>query len=94
MNNKDIEKPWWRDGVLLFTKVSAYIAIPVVIASLIGKSLDKKYNTNYIFYLFIAIAFISTIFLIWKEVKVYKKNLDKEEIKKPAQYNSHSDKNN
>ena len=81
MNNKDITKPWWRDGIMLFTKVSAYIAVPIVIASLVGKSLDKKYNTNYIFYVSICIAFILTMLLIWREVKVYKKNIYKEENK-------------
>jgi len=74
MNNKNIEKPWWRDGVILFTKVSAYIAVPIIVASLIGNFLDKKYNTgSLVFFILIAIAFVSTIFLIWKEVKIYKK---------------------
>jgi hypothetical protein len=77
MDDKNIEKPWWRDGIILFTKVSAYIAVPVIVASLVGKSLDKKYNTNYIFFIFTGIAFILTMLLIWREVKVYKNNLDK-----------------
>ena len=82
MNNKNFEKPWWREGVILFTKVSSYIAVPIILASFTGKFLDKKYNTNYIFYVFIVIAFISTLLLIWREMKVYKKNLDRQEIKK------------
>ena len=79
MDNNKIEKPWWRDGVIIFAKVSAYIAGPIIVASLLGKYLDNKYNTGSIlFFILIGIAFISTILMIWREMKVYKKNLDKE----------------
>jgi len=80
MNNNSIEKPWWREGVLLSAKVSAYIAVPIIIASFIGKYLDKKYNTDpYIFFITIGLAFLLTIFMIWREVKKYKKSLENEE---------------
>lgn len=93
MINKDIEKPWWRDGVLIFTKVSAYIAVPIILASYVGKFLDKKYNTgSFMFFGLLAIAFLSTIYLIWKEMKIYKKKLEKEG--KTARSDSHSDGNN
>jgi ABC-type uncharacterized transport system permease subunit len=83
MNNKNIEKPWWKDGVVLFSKVSAYIAIPIILASYAGKILDRKYNTgSFIFFILIAIAFISTILLIWKEVRSYKNKMEKENIDK------------
>lgn len=82
-NNKNLKQPWWRDGVIIFTKVSSYIAIPIIIASLLGKFLDKKYHTeNLLFYIFIAFAFLSTIYLIWKEMKIYKKKIEKEEKNK------------
>jgi len=79
MNNKDIQKPWWRDGVVIFVKVSSYIAIPIIVASYVGNYLDEKYNTsNFLFLVLIAIAFLSTIYLIWKEMKIYKEKIDKE----------------
>ncbi len=81
-NNKNNNAPWWRDGVIIFAKVSAYIAFPVIIASYAGKYLDQKYNTgNFMFLGLIVIAFISTTYLIWKEMKIYKKKIEKEEIK-------------
>ena len=84
METKDkIEKPWWRDGLIIFAKVSGYIAIPIILASLIGKSLDKKYNSDpFIFLILTAIAFASTIFLIWREGKAYKRKMEKEEKEK------------
>ena len=48
-----------------------------------GKYLDQKYNTNnLIFFILVAIAFLSTIYLIWKEMRVYKKKIEKEEENK------------
>lgn len=82
MNDKEKKNniaPWWRDGLIIFTKVSAYIAIPVIIASYVGNYLDKKYNTNnLIFFILVAIAFLSTIYLIWKEMKIYKNKMEQE----------------
>ena len=73
-------KPWWRDGIIVFVKVSGYIAFPIILASFIGKYFDEKYNSsNKFFFIAITIAFISTIYLIAKEMKVYKKKLEKEE---------------
>ena len=85
MNEKNKLKnitPWWRDGVIIFAKVSGYIAFPIILASYIGKYLDQKYNTNnLIFFISITIAFLSTIYLIWREMKIYKKKVEKEENK-------------
>lgn len=81
--NSNIEVPWWREGVIIFTKVSAYIAFPIIIASYVGNYLDNKYNKNNLFFFsLITIAFISTIYLIWNEMRIYKKKMDKEEKNK------------
>ena len=76
-DNSKFEKPWWRDGMIIFVKVSSYIAVPIILASLLGNFLDKKYATgNLLFYIFITFAFFATIYLIWKEIKIYKKKMD------------------
>ena len=87
MNNQekpDTNKaPWWRDGVIVFTKVSAYIAFPVILASYLGNYLDDKYKTGNLFFLgLIVVAFASTIYLIWNEMKIFKKKMEKEENEK------------
>jgi hypothetical protein len=82
MENNKHNTPWWRDGLIIFAKVSAYIAFPVIIASYIGKFLDNKYNTgNIIFFTSISLFFLFTIYLIWKEMKIYKQKMEKEENK-------------
>ncbi len=81
-NNKKSNVPWWREGVIVFIKVSGYIAFPVIIASFLGKYLDQKYNTgNSLFLVCVGIAFISTIFLLLRELRIYIKNINKENKK-------------
>ena len=81
-NNKNNEAPWWRDGLIVFARISGYIVVPIILGSVVGNYLDNKYNTgNLLFFISIGIAFILTMYLIWKEMKNYKKKLDKEENK-------------
>ncbi|MBK5215479.1 MAG: AtpZ/AtpI family protein [Candidatus Pacebacteria bacterium] len=78
-NKNSINPPWWRDGIIIFTKLSAYIAFPIIIASFVGNYLDNKYSKNNLFFFsLIAFAFILTIYLIWNEMRIYKKKIDKE----------------
>ncbi len=80
MDNQKINEPWWREGVIMFIKVSSYIVGPILLASFIGNFLDNKNDTeNLYFYISIAIAFLSTIYLIWKELKIYKKKIEIQE---------------
>jgi len=80
MNDKDVDKiqaPWWRDGIIIFVKVSAYIAVPVILTSYVGKYFDQKNNSgNLYFFIFISIGFLSTIYLIWREMKIYKNKIE------------------
>ncbi len=76
--NEKNNVPWWRDGVIVFIRVSSYIAFPVIIASFLGKYLDEKYNTgSSLFLICVGIAFIGTIFLLFRELKIYIKNTNK-----------------
>lgn len=76
MENKSVKDTWWKEGLMIFTKVSGYIAIPIIISLYLGKYLDSKYNTEpYIFFSLIAVAFLISMSLIWQTVEVYAKNL-------------------
>jgi len=78
MNNKKIDKNWWRPGVLIFAKVSASIAIPIIIALYLGKYLDNKYKTDpWIFLGLTFISFIVSLISIWFNIKSYIKDSEK-----------------
>ncbi len=78
--NNEVKSPWWKPGLIIFTKVSASIAIPIILALFVGKYLDKKYNSApWIFLGLTFIAFIFSIFTIWKNVRDYIDDLEKKE---------------
>jgi F0F1-type ATP synthase assembly protein I len=79
----EVKSPWWKPGLIIFTKVSASIAIPIILALFVGKYLDKKYNSSpWIFLGLTFIAFIISIFAIWKNVRDYIDDLEKKEKEK------------
>ncbi|MFA6392956.1 MAG: AtpZ/AtpI family protein [Candidatus Paceibacterota bacterium] len=84
MNNKEktteIIPPWWRDGLVNFAKVSASIAIPIIIALYLGKYLDEKFGTTpWIFLGLTALAFIVSLVSIYISMVKYIKDLEKTE---------------
>lgn len=72
---KDNQKaPWWQPGLVLFFRLSGWIAGPVIVAVFVGKWLDKKYNTEpWLFLLIVGVAFFFSMFGIvhdsLKEIK-------------------------
>jgi F0F1-type ATP synthase assembly protein I len=82
MNEQDIKKPWWRDSILIFARVSIWIAVPVIIALFVGKVLDKEFGTKpWLFLATMAVAFGLTIFGIYKTTVKEMKKLEKSESK-------------
>ena len=82
MNEQDIKKPWWRDSILIFARVSIWIAVPVIIALFVGKVLDKEFGTKpWLFLATMAVAFRLTIFGIYKTTVKEMKKLEKSESK-------------
>ncbi len=65
-------KIWWKPAFEIFSEISTWIAIPIIIALIIGKALDKHYNTKpYLLLIFSAVAFLFSSFGIVKAVKRY-----------------------
>jgi F0F1-type ATP synthase assembly protein I len=72
-------KPWWKPAVMMFTQISAWVIIPVIGALFIGKYFDKQYGTApLLFIILTGIAFLISLFGIWKILKKYLRNLEKE----------------
>ncbi len=65
----------WKPAVEIFTQVSTWIAVPIVLALIFGKMLDVHYGTRpWIFVVLSAIAFIISCYGI---VKIVTKYIDK-----------------
>jgi len=80
-SDKGNNEPWWRPGMALLFNVTGWIAGPVVIAVLIGKWLDEKYNTDpWILLSLVFIAFVFSMIGITKETMKAIAKIDKEKI--------------
>lgn len=68
--NENPKTPWWQPGVLLFVRLSSWIAGPVVIAVLVGNWVEKKYHTKpWVFLAIVAGAFVISIFGIVRNAR-------------------------
>jgi len=80
---KKSQAPWWQPALVLFIKLSSWIAVPVIGAVFVGKWLDKKYNTEpWLFLLSVGVAFaVSMIVIVRKALsemnKIEKESQDK-----------------
>lgn len=63
---------WWRPGIILWVKMSAWIAFPAITGSLIGNYLDSRFGKGNLFLIIsITLAFIVSIFSIRKLILKY-----------------------
>jgi F0F1-type ATP synthase assembly protein I len=84
-DSKNTKAPWWQPGLVLFARLSGWIAVPVIIGVFIGKALDKKYNTEpWLFLISVGVAFILSMFGIVKDAMQAMKKIEKEEESKKS----------
>lgn len=84
-SEKEVKDQWWLPGMLLFINVIGWVAGPVIIALLVGRWLDDKYQTSpWILLIFVFVAFVFSIIGIVKETNKTIKQIEgnKKEEKK------------
>jgi len=83
-SNKNI--PWWQPGMILFTRLSGWIAGPIIIALFVGRYLDQKYHTEpWLFLLSVGLAFVISMFGIVHDTLKELKRIEKEDLKSKFQ---------
>lgn len=75
---------WWQPGLILFFKLSSWIAGPIIISLFLGKYLDRVFGTDpWIFLSLTAVAFlVSTFAIIFNYTKELKRIEEEEKLKK------------
>lgn len=74
------KKPWWEPAVEIFSQVSGWIAGPVVVALILGKYLDGRFDTKpWIFLGLTGFAFLVSTYGIVKVVSRYMKKIVEED---------------
>lgn len=78
------QAPWWQPGLILFYKLSGWVAGPILLAIFVGKFLDKQFETApWIFLGLTAASFIvSTFAIIYTYSKELKRIEDEEKKNK------------
>jgi F0F1-type ATP synthase assembly protein I len=73
---------WWKPAVSIFSEISMWIAVPVLLSLVAGKYLDTKYGTKPVMLLVLAgLGFLVSSYGIIRTVKIYMKKI-KEESRK------------
>ena len=84
------QKAWWQPAVIMFARMSAWIAIPVILALFIGRWLDEKYSTDPVLFLaIVGFAFLISIFGLAKIVKEEYGKIE-DDVKKNKENNNKS----
>jgi len=81
--NNQPESYWWGRGLSLFFRLSSWIVGPILVAVVIGKWLDRRYQTGpWLFLLAIGVAFVISTSGMIKDSLRELKRIDAEEKKK------------
>ena len=68
--------PWWKDGVQIFTQVSVWIIVPILLALFVGKKLDAHFGTKPVIFLVLAgVGFLFSCFGIVRVINKYMKEM-------------------
>ena len=84
-DNKQVKNYWKENGLSLFFKLSSWIVGPILLAVVVGKWLDKKYQTEpWLFLLSVGIAFAISVYGMIKDASAELKRIEIEEKNKKS----------
>ncbi len=73
---------WWKLGLEIFSRVSAWVVVPIVLALIAGKKLDAHYGTSpWIFLGLSIVGFLISSFGIVRTITIYLSQIKKEDDK-------------
>ena len=77
ISSKESNKVWLKPVLIFYIKTTSWIIFPLVLGLLAGKYVGKSFGSQSLFFAFIMAGFGITCSGIYKEIKKYKKSLDK-----------------
>lgn len=78
IDNKNInkDKKWYMPAFYFYGKVTSWILVPLFVAFFGGKYVKNTTGSQILFFIFVFVAFCITCFGIYREIKIYKKNVE------------------
>ncbi len=78
------KEAWWRPAIEIFGRVSAWVIVPILLALIVGKYLDTRYDTKpWIFLGLTGAAFLISLFGIVRVTKTYLEKIQNDNPNKP-----------
>ncbi len=75
--------PWWKPAMQVFSQVSTWIAVPIILAVIAGEKLDEHYDSGHKILISLSVlAFVLSAYGIVRTVKRYAEKLKKQMDKK------------
>ncbi len=71
--------PWWKPAMFFYAKVTSWIIFPVLVALMFSKYFLRGNQT--LFFVLMFLGFIISCYGIYKEIKKYKKDIEKNDNK-------------
>ena len=78
--NQDL-KSWWRPILIFYIKTTSWIVFPLLFGVIAGAFVGKSIGSQTLFFAFVMLGFGITCFGLYREVRNYKKELDKKDGK-------------
>jgi hypothetical protein len=76
-NKAESEKHYWRPVMVFYAKSTAWVIFPLILALLVNRYFSNGESNQSLMLAFLMAGFGLTCFGIYKEIKKYKKTLDK-----------------
>ncbi|MEO5634987.1 MAG: hypothetical protein ABIS26_01395 [Candidatus Paceibacterota bacterium] len=71
------EKAWWQPVMIFYVKTAGWIMIPLLVALFLGNYVKETTQSQALFFGSIMLGFAITCYGIYREIKTYKKDLEK-----------------
>jgi hypothetical protein len=77
-NNKlKKDNSWMRPVFIFYAKTTSWVIFPLLIAILTGRYFGQSVGSQTLFFVFVMLGFIVTCLGIYREIREYKKELNK-----------------
>ncbi len=77
-----VGEAWWKPAMVFYAKTTGWVIAPAILALIITNYFKDTFGGNTVFLTLIFGAFLITCFGIYREVKIYKKDLERAEKEK------------
>lgn len=83
LNNKDNaphqgEASWYKPIMLFYAKTTSWIIFPLILGLILGKYVSGSTGSQTLFFVVLFFGFLIACYGIYREIKQYQKDLDKE----------------